>query len=589
MTIFAGDAPALDRRDILDIPAEGGVFGAAFEEAFTTNPSTALYRMEDLTQEQEGRAVVMGPESYFAPNQARLEPDSPLMSAQDARDKVDSLGLKLSIPEQGIRSGALDVIIQRQQEQLARQQILARAGSSFGTQLSAGLAASILDPINVASAFVPVFGEARYVAMLSRAATPLGRAGVRVGVGAVEGAVGAAIIEPLPLLAARQDQTDYDLSDSLANIAFGAALGGGLHTIGGAVTDRLRRNIAAESDAPAGTGVSGPTLEPVESIAARSPSLATFDKAFDADPVSALKSTLARQLQDDRSSLLTSAQARAVEEIIPTLTGERIGNVADLKAQRLGIDARLIGLDDSFKARAKAFQGQGMSRKKAESAARRAIAIERDQLESQASGIDATLDLNRQGELNRADLKALERGTVPDRLKPIIEARTAQIMAGYEQRPLGPAIQTAREKAETADWTVRESALKTAVSQAVTGRDIDVQHIFDLEDPTKAMMASESIRKGAPRSPDPVSNNDSLRADDVVKSQRDDLDQAQTDFDEEQALSAEMLKQLPEADRIAVEKAASEEIKASNLQAQKAEQYAKAYQAAAICDLRTGV
>jgi hypothetical protein len=589
MTIFAGDAPALDRRDILDIPAEGGVFDAAFEEAFTTNPSTSLYRMEGLTQEQEGRAVVMGPESYFAPNQARMEPDSPLVSAQDARDKVDSLGLKLNIPEQGIRSGALDVLIERQQAQLARQQVLARAGSSFGTQLSAGLAASIIDPINIASAFVPVVGEARYAAMIGRAATPLARAGVRASVGALEGAVGAAIIEPLPLLAARQDQTDYDLSDSLANIAFGAALGGGLHTVGGAVSDRLRRNIATETDAAPGVAGTQVVAEPVETIAARSPSLATFDKAFDSDPITALKSTLARQLQDDRASLLTSAQARAVDEILPTLTGERIGNVADLKAQRLGIDARLLGLDDSFKERAKTFQGQGMSRKKAESAARRAIAVERDQLESQASGIDATLDLNRQGELSNADRKALERGVIPDRLKPIIEARTAQIMAGYEQRPLGPAIQTAREKAETADWTVRESALKTAVSQAVTGRDIDVQHLFDLEDPTKAMMASESIRKGAPRSPDPISNNDSLRADDVVKSQKDDLDQAQADLDEEQVLSSEMLKQLPEADRVAVEKAAADEIEASNMQAQKAEQYAKAYQAAAICDLRTGV
>jgi hypothetical protein len=589
MTIFAGDAPALDRRDILDIPAEGGVFGAAFEEAFTTNPSTALYRMEDLTQEQEGRAVVMGPESYFAPNQARLEPDSPLMSAQDARDKIDSLGLKLTVPDQGIRTGALDVLIKRQQEQLARQQVLARAGSSFGTQLSAGLAASILDPINIASAFVPVVGEARYAAMLGRAATPLARAGVRAGVGAVEGAVGAAIIEPLPLLAARQDQTDYDLSDSLANIAFGAALGGGLHTIGGAVSDRLRRNIATETDIPPGGLGAGQVAEPIESISARSPSLATFDRAFDADPIAALKGTLARQLQDDQASLLTSAQARAVDEILPTLTGQRIGNVADLKAQRIGIDARLLGLDDTFKTRAKEFQGQGMSRKKAESAARRAIAVERDQLEAQATGIDATVDLNRQGELNKADLKSLERGVVPERLKPMIDARVAQIMEGYQQRPLGPAIQTAREKAETADWTVRESALKTAVSQAVTGRDIDVQHIFDLEDPSKAMMASESIRKGAPRSPDQIANNDSLRADDIVKSQKDDLDQAQADFDEEEALSTEMLKQLPEADRAAVEKAASAEIEASTLQAQKAEQYAKAYNAAAICDLRNGV
>lgn len=586
MTIFAGDAPALDRRDILDIPAESGVFGAAFEEAFTTNPSTALYRMEDLTQEQEGRAVVMGPESYFAPNQARMEPDSPLMSAQDARDKVDSLGLKLTVPEQGIRSGALDVLIQRQQAQLARQQVLARAGSSFGTQLSAGLAASIIDPINIASAFVPVVGEARYAAMLGRAATPFARAGVRAGVGALEGAVGAAIVEPLPLLAARQDQTDYDLSDSLANIAFGAALGGGLHTIGGAVTDRLRRNIATETDVP---GAPGLKPDSVDNMASRAPSLAAFDRAFDADPIATLKATLARQLQDDQASLLTSAQARAIDEILPTLTGERIGNVADLKAQRLGIDARLLGLDDSFKARAKVFQGQGLSRKQAESAARKAIAVERDQLQAQASGIDATLDLNRQGELNKADRKALERGVVPERLKPMIDARAAQIMEGYQQRPLGPALQTAREKAETADWTVRESALKTAVSQAVTGREIDVQHLFDLEDPSKAMMASESIRKGTPRTPDPIATNDSLRADDTVKSQQEDLVQAKADFDEEQALSTEMLKQLPEADRAAVEKAASAEIEASNLQAQKAEQYAKAYHAAAICDLRTGV
>jgi hypothetical protein len=585
MTIYAGDAPALDRRTILDVPAESGVFGAAFDEAFATNPSTSLARMEGLTQEQEGRAVVMGPESYFAPNQARMEPDSPLVSAQDARDKVDSLGLKLNIPDQGIRSGALDVLIERQQAQLARQQVLARAGSSFGTQLSAGLAASIIDPINIASAFVPVVGEARYAALLGRAATPLARAGVRVGVGAVEGAVGAAIVEPLPLLAARQDQTDYDLSDSLSNIAFGAILGGGLHTVGGAVTDRLRRNIATETDVP------GAALAPesVESVAARSPSLAGFDRAFDNDPITALKTTLARQLQDDQASLLTSAQKRAIDEIIPTLTGERIGNVADLKAQKLGIDTRLLGLDDTFKARAKEFQGQGLSRKKAESAARRAIAVERDQLEAQSSGIDATLDINRQGELNRADLNALNRGVIPERLKPIIEARTSQIMQGYEQRPIGPAIQTAREKAETADWTVRESALKTAVSQAVTGRDIDVQHLFDLEDPSKAMMASESIRKGAVRQPDPISNNDSLRADDVVKSQKDDLDQTQADYDEELALSESMLKQLPEADRAAVEKAAGAEIEASNLQAQKAEQYAKAYNAAALCDLRTGV
>lgn len=146
------------------------------------------------------------------------------------------MGLDIKIPEQGIRQGALDILIDRHREQAARQQVMTRAnGGAFGTQLAAGISASLLDPLNIASAFVPVVGEARYASILGRAATPLGRAGVRAGVGAVEGAVGAAIIEPLPLLAAQQDQTEYGLSDSLANIAMGGLLGGGLHTVGGSV------------------------------------------------------------------------------------------------------------------------------------------------------------------------------------------------------------------------------------------------------------------------------------------------------------------------------------------------------------------
>lgn len=587
MTIFAGDAPALDRRSILDVPAgTGEVWDSSFDWAFTTNPSTSLYRSEELAQQQEGRAVVMGPESYFAPNAGRMEPETPIISAQDARDKVDSLGLKLSIPEQGIRQGALDVLIQRHQEQAAFQQVQARAGNALGTQIAAGLAASLLDPLNIASAFVPVVGEARYASMLANASGPLARAGVRAGVGALEGSVGAALVEPLPLMAAAQDQTDYTLSNSLANIAFGAVLGGGLHTVGGAISDRLRRSIATE-DEVAPTVAGGP--DQLSASASRAPELRNFDRAFDADPVSALKSSLARQLADDQASLATGAQARAIDEIMPTLTGERVGNVADLKAQRSAIDDQLSTLDNTFRDRAKSFQGQGLSRKQAESAARRSIAEQKNQLGADASRIDSVLEMNRQGELNRADLKSLERGQIPDRLKPIIDARVAQIMEGYQQRPLGPALRTAREQAEDADWTVRESALKTAVAQAMSGRDINVQGIFDLQDPAKAAGAMDAMRRGPSPYVDTVAQNDSARAESLVNSQRDELTTAQQDFADEQALVEEMLGQLPAADRLSVERAAAAESKEAAELAQRAEQYSKAYRAAAVCDLRNGV
>ena len=590
MTIFAGDAPVLDRRTMLDIPAQSGeVFDAAFGSAFSTNPTTSLVRSEELAQQADGRAVVMGPESYLAPNAGRLEPDSPLVEAQAARDRVSGMGLDIKIPEQGIRQGALDILIDRHREQAARQQVLARAhGGSMGTQVAAGLAASLLDPLNIASAFVPVVGEARYAAMLGRAASPLGRAGVRAGVGAVEGAVGAAILEPLPLLAASQDQTEYGLSDSLANIALGGVLGGGLHSVGGAVSDALRRRLATETPA-ADIALNVADRRSAPAAPAQSIRAADFDRLFDQDPESALRGSLARSLEEDGATLYRSAQRQAIDEIRPTLTGERVGNVADLKAERVGLVQRDMALDSTFRDRAKEFQGQRMTRKQAERAARESIATDREQIRTRQAQIDTQIERNRTGEFDRRDLGLIERGEVPERLRPQIEARAKQIMQGYQQRPLGAAVRTARETAESADWTVRDSALRSAVSQAVSGRDIDVNALFDLEVPAKNAAALEYVKRPVARRLDAEGQVESLRVDSQAPAETlDELDTTQKAFDDDQALVNEMLEQMPEADRAAVIAASREEVDAATAQAEKAERYSKAYRAAAVCDIRNG-
>ncbi|MGH8466242.1 MAG: hypothetical protein ACRESP_14085, partial [Pseudomonas sp.] len=350
MTIYAGDAPALDRRSLLEIPADSGdVFGAAFDEAFSTNPSTSAFRLEQLNQQQEGRAVVMGPESYLAPNAGRQEPETPLLGAQQARDKVTAAGLDIKIPDQGIRSGALDVLIERHREQLARQQIMVRAnGGSIPVTIAGSLAASLLDPLNIASAFVPVVGEARYGAMLARATTPLGRAGVRAGVGALEGSVGAAIVEPLPLLAAQADQTEYGLSDSLANIALGGILGGGLHSVGGAVSDALRRRIATDMPSPEVSPVAGQRQPSASSV-----SRADLARLFDEDPEQALRTGLSRQIESDQASLYRSAEQQAIQEVHPYLQGDRVGTIAGLAAERVELTQRAMALESSLGARAK--------------------------------------------------------------------------------------------------------------------------------------------------------------------------------------------------------------------------------------------
>lgn len=584
MTIYAGDAPALDRRTLLDIPSDSGdVFGAAFDEAFSTNPSTSAFRLEELNQQDQGRAVVMGPESYLAPNAGRLEPETPLIGAEQARDQVAGAGLDIKIPEQGIRQGALDILMQRHQEQLARQQIMARAGGgSLPTKIAGSLAASLLDPLNIASAFVPLVGEARYARLLAGAASPLERAAVRGGVGALEGSVGAAILEPLPLLAAQQDQTEYGLSDSLANIALGGLLGGGLHSVGGAVSDALRRRLAAETPAVETSLNAGAAARPADT--GRSLDLG---RLFDEDPDVALRAGLSRQLEADQASLYRSAEQQALDEIRPSLTGERVGNVADLKAERVGLVAQDMALDATYRDRAKAFQGERLSRKQAERAARDAIAAEREQIRARTSEIDTMLERNRAGELDRRDLGLIERGQVPERLQPQIQARARQIMQGHQQRPLGSAIRTARETAEGADWTIRENALRTSVAQAMSGRDIDVAKLFELDEPAKAASALEYLKRPQTRRIDPEGQAESRRVDGQGQA-ADDLEEARAALAEDEALAREMLEQLPDDQRAQVEALGRDEMAAAEAEAAKAQQYAKAYRAAAICELGRG-
>lgn len=163
----------------------------------------------------------------------------------DAMLKVDAAGLNghLTVDDNGITDAALDILIDRKREELQQQQTLARARGGVGegaARLGVALGTSLLDPVNVGLAFVPVVGEARYARILAGVGGLFGRSTVRAGIGAVEGAAGAAIVEPLIYTAKQQEQADYAMSDSLMNLAFGTIFGGGLHVVGGAGADAVR-------------------------------------------------------------------------------------------------------------------------------------------------------------------------------------------------------------------------------------------------------------------------------------------------------------------------------------------------------------
>jgi hypothetical protein len=258
VTIFTKARVGRTFLEEVDAPL-GDMLRASFEEAWNTNPVAALAREAELREAMEGPLAPLEP---VAPgystidlmrNPPRGEPDSAIISAEDARARVAEAGLSLTIPDEGIPERALQILMDRKRAERMRQDAYARGPTGFvpgALRLGVALGASLLDPLNIASGFIPVVGPARYAAMVGRAGSALGRAGVRAGVGVVEGTAGAALIEPIIYNAMRYEQADYDLVDSLLNVALGGALGGGLHVVGGSVLDVVQGRRAAGTPPP---------------------------------------------------------------------------------------------------------------------------------------------------------------------------------------------------------------------------------------------------------------------------------------------------------------------------------------------------
>jgi hypothetical protein len=226
----------------------GDTLGVAAHEALLYSPTWSYVRNVELDEAEHGaRAALLSPGAEWRDGALRLPPSSPMLPADDARARVAEAELDLKIPDVGIREGALEVLMQRKSDERRRRDILARGPAGVlptAARFGVALGASAFDPLNVASAFVPVVSQARYAAMLGQAGSRVGRAAVRARVGAIEGTAGAALVEPIVLSAAHQEQADYDLTDSLLNIALGTALGGGLHVGFGAAADALKAGRA---------------------------------------------------------------------------------------------------------------------------------------------------------------------------------------------------------------------------------------------------------------------------------------------------------------------------------------------------------
>lgn len=229
----------------------GEYLDSVASDAWAANPVSAIGRVLDVAE--TGSLAERRGETLLTP--------------QEASDRGRDVGLRFEAP---IAETAFNVLADAKRAQLASESVYKRARleDGYGTlQWLLGGGTEFLtmaaDPLNLASAFVPVVGQARYASWVARMG-PLPAALAR---GAVEGAAGQALLEPI--LAADQAMlgNEYSMLDTLVNLGFGSGLGVVLHGAGyglGAGFRFMRNRYAVR--APDATEAATPTLRsrPVE-------------------------------------------------------------------------------------------------------------------------------------------------------------------------------------------------------------------------------------------------------------------------------------------------------------------------------------
>lgn len=157
--------------------------------------------------------------------------DNPMISREEANKEYSKYGVTFN---RDIRRNEADVIAAKKIREDAQRARLQQTNGDFmsgASSLLGGFAGAMLDPINIATAFLPI-------TKLMPALKGLEAAGFwgNTALKGLDGLVMNSLVEPLPLWAAGIDQRDYTMTDSLMNVAAGGLFGAGI----GAFTEGVR-------------------------------------------------------------------------------------------------------------------------------------------------------------------------------------------------------------------------------------------------------------------------------------------------------------------------------------------------------------
>ena len=204
------------------------------------NPDTPEYEtiLGRLAEIEEGY------QSFMSEQTRRSTEEGRLVAPEDLTKQYGDLGLKFDLP---MTQGEADILAENKRAEQIRMAMIEYGPKgllSTSAQFGTGVLAAMVDPLELATAFIPFVGQAPKVAALAR----MGEVGRRTLVGAANGFVGSVVTEPGYYLLSKSQQLDYTMTDALFNVGVGTFLGGGIGTVAGAFARSKAGNLPTEGD-----------------------------------------------------------------------------------------------------------------------------------------------------------------------------------------------------------------------------------------------------------------------------------------------------------------------------------------------------
>lgn len=421
--------------------------------------------------------------------------NSKKLTTQEAADyaKQNGGGVKMTLsPKDGqYTEKQWSTIVSRQRELAAVKDVRERTPWDMGSVIRGGamFGAGIVDPINLATAFVPwtkAIGAMNGLRAAAMAESALTRFGARAAIGAADAGISTAALEPAFAYARNQLGDDYGAMDSLANIAFGTAFGGGLHSIGGAAGDAFKAYRARGSVAPA---VMTPELQAAaremtpearaeagiapESARAGMPEIV---EARAADPFGPLS-------KEDMAAGKTYAEPPTLRDIAVDVPAEMKGRRDLLAALRDG-----GGISPKLARDAGGENGMRLNRKLPGVVKKDGI-TDYDQIAEimvEQGFLPPGTEFGSQEAIDAAQ-EMVTRAFNGDRVVRIsdqiaeAERRTAMDYRDYIDS-LNEPVAPAAELVASLDPETREATLRASVAQAIDGRNVDVEHVIGMDE-----------------------------------------------------------------------------------------------------------